>query len=268
MNWTCNDTRHAMVRRLELPDAAIEHLASCELCQQVSDIATVTADADAPALDVDQLLASTRQELTHERGVLGWVRSRPLWLQLGLGLVAALVPVGLQLVLARRADLGEFPTARLLVFVVAYGIAIAFATITLLSPLYRTRTRGHGWLAAALGGALPLLFVVTNHDVPSPLGSSFGLDYLEASGHCLRYGVLLAVPSVVLLLAMERTASRRALTGLVAAALGGAVGNFVLLLHCSNLESAHQFLGHAMVSVVLLLLIGMVGAFAKIGPLR
>jgi hypothetical protein len=80
--------------------------------------------------------------------------------------------------------------------------------------------------------------------------------------------VLLAAPSVVLLLAMDRTASRRRLTGLVAAALGGAVGNFVLLLHCANPGSAHQFLGHALVSVVLLLIIGIVGIFAKIGPMR
>jgi hypothetical protein len=270
MNWTCTDTRRSMLRQLDLPDEAIEHLSSCELCQQVSDIATVAATSNCvePSLDVERLLASTQQELAQERGALAWLRSRPLSLQLALGLGAALVPVGLQWVFARRGDLSEFPAARMLAFVVAYGIAIAYATIALLTPLYRPRSPVRAWNAAVLAAVVPLLFVATNHHVSSNIGTSVGLGPLGGSWACLRYGVFLAIPSVILLLAMDRTATRRRLIGFVAAALGGAVGNFVLLLHCSNREIAHQFFGHAMVGVVLLILMGAVGAFAKIGPWR
>ena len=269
MNWTCNDTRHSMLRELELPEEAIEHLAICELCQQVSDVATVASQVnEEQPLDLEQLLSSTQYQLSREHGVVAWLRSRPLSLQFALGLCATFVPVGLQLVLARRADIVEFPLPRLLVFAIAYSMVIAYAAMTLLTPLYRTRVKEKVWFSALLAAAVPVLFVVTNQDIPPAAGTTLSAARLEEASHCLRYGVLLAIPGVALLFTMDRAGSRRRLTSLVLAALGGAVGNFVLLLHCANPSSLHQFLGHVLVGVVLLPLIGIAGTWAKTSPWR
>jgi hypothetical protein len=242
-------------------------VASCALCQRVSDAATVATEvgSDIPPLDIEQLLATTQQQLKTERGVLAWLRSRRRSLQMTFGICMALLPVALQLVFARRGDLDRIPIGWLLGVAVAYGVAIAYATTVLLAPLYRPTAPRRVWIAALLALAVPIAVLVTNH---APLGSGFGIHDWKAAYACLRYGAFLAIPSLVLVLAMDRTASRRRGIALLSAALGGAVGNFVLLLHCANRETSHQLLGHATIGLALLGLIAAAGALSRISPLR
>ena len=258
MTWTCDRTRHSLRRQAELPVEAIEHLARCALCQELTDLAPEArgslTHAEPSVLDMAQLLAATQQRLASERGAWAWLRSRSTSERWALGMVFALLPVMLQWFVARRADFGEYPLPRLSMLVAAYVVVIACAARSLLAPLHQPKAGWQNAVMAGLAFALPLLVAATAPAYalePASSAVSNGL-FLKQAGACLRYGALLAIPSVALLFVMDRQMASGRQFSTTAAAIGGAVGNFVLLLHCANEDPAHQLLGHASVGVLLL----------------
>jgi hypothetical protein len=259
MNWTCDKTRHWLLRQKDLPDAAIEHLAQCVLCQELAELFTEEPpEQGAASPAVSQLLVATQQQLSREKGLVAQLRSLSTQSQLALGLCIALLPVGLQLVLARRGDWAEYPWPRLLLVVTAYVFVIAFAARSLLSPLHQPISSVSKWTPASLALGLPLIIAatapahVTEYVQMSPALPMF----MTQAGLCLRYGTLLALPGILILLGMDRQQGRGRYFLTIIATLGGAVGNFVLLLHCANEDPAHQLLGHATVGLVLFVLVG------------
>ena len=256
MTWTCDRTRHSLRRQAELPAEAIEHLAQCALCQELTELtsdARGASHAESSASDVAHLLAATQQRLSSEQGVLAWLRCRSTSQRWALGMVFALLPVILQWFVARRADFGEYPMPRLLMLVTAYCVAIAVAARSVLAPLYRPKAHWQNAVIAGLAFALPLLVAATAPAYalePASAVPSNGL-FLKQAGACLRYGALLAIPSVALLFAMDRQLARGRQFSMTTAAIGGAIGNFVLLLHCANEDPAHQLFGHATVGLAL-----------------
>ncbi len=270
MTWTCDRTRHSLRRQEDLPAEAIEHLAGCALCQELAELAP---DAIAPesraepgsALDVAHLLAATQERLSTETGILAWLRCRSTGQQWMLGMLLALLPVILQWFFARRGDFGDYPLPRLLLLIVAYLAVIAVLARSILAPLYQPRSGWQSLVLAGLAFALPLLVAATAPAYavePGPLSPSGGL-FLKQAGVCLRYGALLAIPSMVLLFAMDRQMARGHRFSMTTAALGGAVGDFVLLLHCSSEDPAHQLLGHATVGLALFIVVGGVAAMRR-----
>src|ERR1700690_4239152 len=155
MNWTCDETRRHLLRQDNLSEAALEHLAHCAVCQEMMDLPTAIelesgSNANSGALDVSSLLSQTQLQLSRERGLLAWLRSRQTPLRIALAVSVALIPAGTQLAFSRRGDLGDYPLPRLLLAVVMYLAIVVFATRTLLSPLYRPKSSRALTSAAAL----------------------------------------------------------------------------------------------------------------------
>ena len=112
MNWTCDETRRHLLRQDELSQAALEHLARCAVCQEMMDLTTASeldsgSNTNTGAIDVASLLSQTQLQLSQERGLFPWLRSRKTPLRLTLGVSVALVPAVAQLVFARRVDWGR-----------------------------------------------------------------------------------------------------------------------------------------------------------------
>lgn len=271
MTWTCEQTRRHLQHQEIMSEAAMDHLARCPVCQEMTGLPAVDepdsgATSNGGSLDISRLLDETQRQIQREKGVLAWLRSRPTSVQLGLGLGTALIPALAQLILARREDWGDYPLPRLLATATAYMLAVILGAKVLVSPLYRPRSVWALRVATVYAFCLPVIV--------AGLASAYSRHY-EAGDHsadaalmhawaCLRYGTLLSLPAVLLFFAMDRqlAAGRRFLT--LAAGLGGIAGNLVLLLHCSNEQLTHQLLGHAAVGLMLLVCMGVVIGLTRV----
>ena len=262
MNWTCDETRRHLLRQDELSEAALEHLAHCAVCQEMMDLPTAIelesgSNANSGALDVASLLSQTQLQLSRERGLLAWLRSRQTPLRAALAVSVALIPAAAQLAFSRRHDLGDYPLSRLLLAVVIYLAIVVFATRTLLSPLYRPKSSWALGSAAALAFTLPFILAALAPAYAQPASHvEIQHSFLYQAGVCLRYGTLLSLPAVLLFVAMDRQLARGRFFLTLTASIGGIAGNFALLLHCPNEQPAHQLVGHATVGLVLLICIG------------
>jgi hypothetical protein len=271
MNWTCDETRRDLLRQDTLSAAALEHLAQCAVCQEMMELPTaIEVDAgsiaNADALELPNLLRQTELRLSTERGLLAWLRSRKTPLRVALGVGMALVPAAVQLVFFRRTDLSDYPLSRLLLAAASYMVIAAFAITTLLSPLYRPRSRWTLWLATLGAFSLPFVIAALAPAYAQRVGGHANTQhsFLYQAWVCLRYGTLLSLPAVLPILAMDRQSApiRRVLT--LAAGIGGVAGNLSLLLHCPNEQPAHQLVGHATVSLLLLVCLGIVIVIGRI----
>jgi hypothetical protein len=270
MNWTCDETRRQLLRQDELSEAALEHLAQCAVCQEMMDLRSAIeldsgSSANAGILNIARLLSQTQLQLSQERGLLAWLRSRKTPLRLASGVSVALIPAAAQLAFSRRYDLGDYPLPRLLLAVALYLFVVVFATKTLLSPLYRPKSSWALRSAAALSFILPFVLAALAPAYAQQAASHVGIQhsFLYQAGACLRYGTLLSFPSVLLFVAMDRQLARGRLFLTLTACTGGLAGNFVLLLHCPNEQPAHQLLGHATVGLVLLVCFGAAILFTR-----
>ena len=261
MNWTCDETRRHLLRQQELSEAALDHLTQCAVCQEMMDLPSaieLDSGSSAGALDIGSLLSQTQLQLSQERGLHAWLRSRKTPFRIALGVGVALVPAAAQLALSRRTDLGDYPLSRLLLAVALYLVIVDFAAKTLLSPLYRPRSRWALWLAVIASFGLPMVVAALAPAYSQQLESHGPVQYsfLYQAWVCLRYGTLLSLPAVLLLFALDRQVAQGRRFPMLAAGLGGVAGNFALLLHCPNEQPTHQLLGHATVGLLLLACIG------------
>ncbi len=269
MNWTCDETRRHLLRQDELSEAALEHLAQCAVCQEMIELPAANelesvSNANAGAIDVASLLSQTQLQLSRERGLLAWLRSRQTPLRLALAVSVALLPAAAQLAFSRRHDLGDYPLPRLVLAVVMYLAIVVFATRTLLTPLYRPKSSRALASAAALAFCLPFILAALAPAYAQPASHvEIQRSFLYQAAVCLRYGTFLSLPCIVLFVAMDRQLARGRLFLTLAASIGGVTGNFALLLHCPNEQPAHQLLGHATVGLVLLVCIGAAIVFAR-----
>jgi membrane-associated PAP2 superfamily phosphatase len=97
--------------------------------------------------------------------------------------------------------------------------------------------------------ALPL----AHADAPlayAPAGKTFVALALA----CFTFGTALAAPILILLWALDRQAHRARGLAVLAAAIGGVVGNLALLLHCPITGVGHMLVGHASIGFVLVAL--------------
>jgi hypothetical protein len=269
MNWTCDETRRHLLRQDNLSEAALEHLAQCAVCQEMMNLPTAIelesgSNADVGAIDVAGLLSQTQRQVSRERGLLAWLRSRKTPLRFALGLSIALIPAAAQLAFSRRHDLGEYPLPWLLLAVVMYLAIVVFATKSVLSPLFRPKSSRALTSAAALAFSLPFILAALAPAYAQPATHvEIQHSFLYQAAVCLRYGTLLSFPAVLLFVAMDRQLARGRFFLTLTASIGGVAGNFALMLHCPNEQPAHQLLGHATVSLVLLVCFGAAIIFTR-----
>jgi hypothetical protein len=172
------------------------------------------------------------------------------------------------LAVARRADLAAYPAWRLVGFALALVGAAVLALRASLVPLFqRTPRLGDIWTAVvAFGVPFALATFAPAHATHSSNEAlSFQLVVAQAVP-CLRFGVITALPTVLLLLVIDRVQRVRYRVMVLMAAVGGACGNLVLLLHCGNEQRAHRLLGHALVGLAIVALCALIVRLARARP--
>jgi hypothetical protein len=262
----CADLRAALLSGQAPRGAEVDaHVRDCEACaellredmalgRELAELARSTGHHEpAPALGVD--FAGIQAALAGERSVAGWLRSRSTLERVGLLLFVVLAVTLVELFVRRRVDFGLYPTVPLLVMIAAFSLLIGLAVAACLRPLQETRLSPwaeRGLIAA--GVLMPVLFyagepVHTAH--PASLAGAGG-QLLERAGVCFVYGLLLALPVLVLARLLDR-AEHRVVSGALCAALsGGLTANLALHLHCPITHAGHLLLGHASLIVALI----------------
>lgn len=174
-----------------------------------------------------------------------------------IGLSVALAPAVAQLAFARRCDLGSYPIPRLLVFVGCYVSALAVVERTMLVPLHRPQPLRQRWLMTVLALALPFAIAASApaYVDANAIGTTAQGPFLHQAWICMRYGAILSLPAILVVLAMDRQLGRGRGFVTALAGLGALIGNLTLLLHCPNEDPAHQWLGHAAIGLLLLLIV-------------
>ena len=203
-------------------------------------------ELDAP-LD---LLPDLREQMAAEdrswRRLRSW--ATPARRTAALVLIFALEPV--VLVATPRLDLAAYPIPRLLA---ALLVLLATATLAIrlfAHPLHvRTpriaRLRSVGAIVLLLPIAFALL-PAPHHDVQIHPESfeGIGADFVPRALGCLVFGTLVAIPTLLFLLATNRRPYLNAERIALAASAGGIAGTIALLLHCPLVGVAHRFAGH------------------------
>lgn len=247
--------------RPDTPEAQA-HRETCGACRVlVSEDARLVGALDSldlPTGNLDSMLADLTGRLERERGLLAWLRSRST--QVRVGLVGALgaVMALLALALTPRADLAVYPISRMALVVVGLT-ALATWTITHgLRPLHRPpRTTGWAILALALMVPMALALLPVAHAAHPASLEGAGDDFLRRAMACFLFGAITGLPVLVLARFVDRRAHTNRVSGLLAAALAGLVGNLALQFHCPITHLPHLLVGHAAVGLGLVPVYGL-----------
>lgn len=254
----CREIRDVLVQgQKPLGPDVDAHLATCPGCAELladsGQLGQALAASPQPELDASALLGGVLGSIEKERGLRAWIRSRSLFLRVALPLAAVALVVLLVALFKLRPDLPQYPLASFLGVVALYVLLIGAAIVLELRPLERRPLPG--WVRPALivlALAVPflLVWVPQAHHAPlayAPPGKTFG----QLAFHCFAFGTVLALPALALLWVADRTGHRSFRLALLAAAIGGLVGNLVLQFRCPVQDPAHLLVGHATIGLVL-----------------
>jgi hypothetical protein len=262
MSWTCDDTNRAAKGGAALPDQALAHVSTCELCQELTLLGSASTEPDAsPASDtaepgasrdLDVSWAVLEQSIAQERGLLAWLRHRSTAQRTAAALVVALAPAATQVVFALRADIGQYPAPRFIALAILQVLVIGGVVKAQLLPLYVRQVNWQRLLMLAVGLGVPLLLAILApaHEGAAGIASLPQRSFAAQAFVCLRYGLLLAAPCVLLMFAFDRQVARSRTITAALAAVGGLVGNLALFMHCPIEDVAHRVVGHASIGFV------------------
>ncbi len=146
-----------------------------------------------------------------------------------------------------RPDMPAYPVARLfgLLALYALGIGLAFAK-EMFESVRKASLADYGWLLVA-GLGVPFLVAF----VP-PTEASRAFGPAGALG-CFSFGVILTLPTALLLWAFDRDDRLSTRTVCLSAAALGLSASTILELHCPSGNFAHVISGHASIGVAWLL---------------
>jgi hypothetical protein len=249
---TCVDVREARLRGAPLSREASEHALSCPVC---------SADAvagGAPDEALDELFRGIETKLTHERGMVAWLRSRatPVRLFLAVAWIAALA--ALSALGMPRTRYAPVPVER---------VVLVFSSLALLSAmllrmgLRPTQAPAPSDRSILAGLAAGLLFPVVAAFLPAgphPFDHYTQYTQAQATIGCFVIGAVTAALVVAMLRMLDRSAHDSRLAALLAAVSGSVAGNLALELHCPVTAPAHLLMGHATVGLALVLAYGIV----------
>ncbi|HVR21220.1 MAG TPA: hypothetical protein VMS65_16015, partial [Polyangiaceae bacterium] len=207
------------------------HLRGCEACAELlrdhGTLGRALSQRATPGTDSAELWASVENSLAAETGLRAWIRSRRASVRLLVAFVAAVVMV----VLGSRAAGGTGPAELPIIWVVVFGLVGLVGLIGLVVPLGRPQPApGVRW--ALIGGALslPLAYALAAQAKLPSTGAASEYGFVEQAVGCFAYGVLLALPFLVVVWLLERS-DRPWLTLLAATgAIAGLVANAALAL--------------------------------------
>jgi hypothetical protein len=203
---------------------------------------------------VEAMLGELHATLARKRGPATELREAPTALRIFVALGAVVLVVLFHVAWRRRPDLGVYPMDALLVAVVSSGLLLGAALVVGLRPLQRSplpRWQRYTLVAAAL--ALPVILATrprVHRDHALSLG---GANFWEQAAACGSYGLLLALPLLVVCWALDRGEHRSLPNALLAAGAAGISANLALELHCPITDPLHLVAGHASIGIVLVI---------------
>ena len=260
----CADVRSALLSGQTPRGPEVDaHVGTCDACaellaqdfalgRELSGVARVEAHPSKNETLVD--FAGLRDAIAAERSTAGFLRSRTTLARVSLLLATVLGVALVQLAWSRRADFDLYPTTPFLVVIAAFSLLIGLALAACLRPLHEPRLSPWA-LRGLIGGGLlmPVLFYIGQpvHTSHSASIAGMGPDLLPRAGGCFVYGLLLALPVLVLARVLDRGEHRIGAAALCAALAGGVTANLALHLHCPITHAGHLLLGHATLVLVL-----------------
>jgi hypothetical protein len=145
-------------------------------------------------------------------------------------------------------------------WLVAFTLVIVVGLWPLVAPLGRpSPTAGIRFGLVGIMLALPLVYALTASESAEPAHAA---GFAKQAISCFSYGLLLVLPLLGVLWAIERSDRPWPWVVAGAGAASGLVANAALLLHCANTAKAHLAAGHATIGIALALG-GAVVAFAR-----
>lgn len=197
--------------------------------------------------DLDSMLQSVHVAMhDQERGLGGYLRSRPTWQRRTLLLLALSIPIVPTAIAGVRGDWGSLRTGATTAFAIliaAFAIACGWLSTRLLQR--RGLTRGLDWalFTAAVGTMVGAALL--NREAGAAESASAHGDVA-----CIGIGVLVALPAMLAGRLLHRGTISAPLLTATAAAL---MANLGLLLRCPVDEASHCLMGHVSVALWLAL---------------
>lgn len=204
----------------------------------------------ADPTDLDALFEATLQAREADRGVSGWLRSRPTWLRRLIATSAVFTMLGAIAIFEPRHDLAEIGIAALLPPALALGVLVLVSIWVALRPM-QAPTLSRAKVASLLGICVASAIVVAIY--PADEVATGGA---LAVWPCFGLGLLVGLPVYALTRLLDR-GSR--ISAVLAAGAAGLAGNLALEVKCAMDGAAHGLGGHA--SVLVLFVLGALAAF-------
>ncbi len=253
----CREIRDALVRgQTPLGGDVDAHLAACPGCSELladdGQLGQALAATELPAVDASALLGEVLGSIDKERGPAAWLRSQSTLVRMAIPLAAVLLVLLYVLLFKMRPDEASWLPGPFGVEVALYALLIGSAVTLELRPLERRPLPV--WLRPALVAlalVVPVLLAWAPQANHAPLAyAPPGKSFLHMAFGCFAFGTVLALPALVLLWMVDRVGHRSFRLALLAAAIGGLVGNLALQIHCPVTDPDHLLLGHATIGLV------------------
>ena len=248
----CTETRRAIAEGRD-DVSAYAHIDGCAECQRaLDDGAALAPPAAAPPPDA--LRARVADAIEKERGAIAWLRALPPALRF-VPLCAFFAAWVAQSRLASvHRDLDAYPRARLLALVLGFLTAGGLATaLSLRSLARRALPPALERTVVVLAALLPFVpGLLPEVHVPGPFAGRGAVgDLAPFSLHCFAVGLGVSISFLVLLRLLDRTAHASSARAMLAAGAAALLGSLVLFVRCPIDAPLHLLLGHALVSVAL-----------------
>ncbi|MFT5429497.1 MAG: hypothetical protein ACI9OJ_000168 [Myxococcota bacterium] len=270
----CEATRYQLAAGGTLTETDLAHIQTCAVCHALRQERSRTpapdtsdpdtSDPDTLAGSFDALMA----DVDSERGPLGRLRERPAAERTGLGLLVVGLTIIMSWLLTPRIDLSLYPVIRLALEMSVLSIGAAAALWLALRPMHRADpTFIVVTVALATLALFPFLAGLFPHAHalhPASLAGA-GTDLPARAFKCFVFGLVAAVPAVVVTRALQRNqafGSRR----FAGAVVGGMAGILALSVHCPITHPVHLVAGHA--PVVLGVIAATIGIAALVARRR
>lgn len=249
----CAEIRDALLAGAAPSGPAVDaHLRECEACGELLGdealLGRALSTAETPRLDGAELWSSLERAVRADAGPRGFLRSRATPVRLVIAAIVAVAVVAVGGRPSEHAPALEAPVAWLVVF----GLAALACLGALFVPLGRPQPNAATRAALVLGSLLlPLGYAFAAPPASLGAAASMEVGFMAQVAGCFVYGVLLTLPFIALVWALDRSDRPWVVPLAAAAASAGLVANAALALHCPNTETAHVALGHATIGSAL-----------------
>lgn len=199
----------------------------------------------------------------------GWFRAPYQWssrMRVLVVLAVAVLALGLVFKFVQRVDLLIYPSIRMALVLLSLVILFVGAVLLVLRPQQRMALHHRLWITTGVAGlALPLVFALlpaAHLSHPASLAGQHH-DLWSKALACLLFGALVSLPTLGLLVLVERHRPPRLKALVLTAVVAGLMGNLALQLHCPITHSSHLLLGHAPLGLLLVASVLVIGLFLQ-----